>query len=103
MIDFEKYHSNICDELNDMYCKKNRDYGNSVHETYLKYGMTSFLVRMEDKLNRIKTLTEGDKQYVEDEKVQDSLKDLANYAILALMEYETEAKKGGIANATTDC
>lgn len=94
MIDFEKYHSDICDELNDMYCKKNRDYGNSVHETYLKYGMTSFLVRMEDKLNRIKTLTEGGKQYVNDEKVEDSLKDLANYAILALMEYAIEPKKG---------
>lgn len=103
MIDFEKYHSDICDELNDMYCKKNRDYGNSVHETYLKYGMTSFLVRMEDKLNRVKTLTEGNKQYIEDEKVQDSLKDLANYAILALMEYETEAKKGGIDYVTTNC
>ena len=93
MIDLEKFHSDICDELNDMYCKKNRDYGNSVRETYLKYGMTSFLVRMEDKLNRVKTLTEGDRRFVDDERVEDSLKDLANYAILALMEYELNNKR----------
>lgn len=80
----------ITNEMADLYERKNSDYGDSVHDTYVKYGPVSFLVRMEDKINRVKTLTD-DKYWqaqVKDEKVRDSLIDLANYAILMVMEME---------------
>ena len=45
-------HKELIDYLHNLYITKNNDYDNSVHDTYEKYGLTSFLVRLEDKLNR---------------------------------------------------
>lgn len=82
---------NITEEMVELYTKKNSDYGDSVHDTYVKYGPVSFLVRMEDKINRVRKLTETDySSKVTDEKVRDSLIDLANYAIIMILEMERE-------------
>ena len=85
-----EYHKMICDYIHNLYVEKNHDYGDSVHDTYTKYGLVSFLVRMEDKLNRVRTLDRiSCKQQdakVFDEKIDDTLLDLANYAILAYIE-----------------
>ena len=78
-------HKDILDNLHKLYISKNNDYGNSVHDTYKKYGLISFLVRIEDKLNRARTLTTREAAVVE-EKIEDTLLDMANYAILAVME-----------------
>lgn len=78
-------HDKMLKNMHDLYIAKNHDYGNSVHDTYEKYGLTSFLVRIEDKLNRARTLNKTDAQ-VNDEKIEDTLMDMANYAILAVME-----------------
>ena len=83
-------HKNIIDSLHDIYIAKNADYGDSVHLTYEKYGLTSFLVRMEDKINRVKTLDEKKEYKFVDEKIEDTLLDVANYAILALIEIRSE-------------
>ena len=72
----------------ELYKNKNADYGSSVNDTYQKYGMVSYLVRMEDKLNRARTLTQRQTQNVADEKLRDTLIDLANYTILAIMELD---------------
>ena len=80
-------HKEICNYLNNLYAKKNHDYGDSVHDTFLKYGLTSFLVRMEDKLNRARTLSTKD-ALVNDEKIRDTLLDLANYAIISVIELD---------------
>lgn len=78
-------HKKMLDDMHNLYITKNHDYGNSVHDTYEKYGLTSFLVRIEDKLNRARTLSKNDAK-VNDEKIEDTLMDMANYAILAVME-----------------
>lgn len=80
-------HKEFCDYLNNLYIEKNHDYGDSVHDTFIKYGLTSFLVRMEDKLNRARTLNQKDAK-VNDEKITDTLLDLANYAIISVIELE---------------
>lgn len=80
-----KEHKKIINKMHDLYIKKNADYGDSVSVTYKKYGDVSFLVRMEDKLNRLHSLTQN-KQQVADEKMEDTLIDLANYCILMLIE-----------------
>ena len=82
-------HEQLCEYLNDLYAKKNHDYGDSVHDTYVKYGLTSFLVRMEDKLNRARTLSQNE-ALVNDEKLTDTLLDLANYAIISVIELNAE-------------
>lgn len=79
-------HQSICSAIHDLYITKNLDYGDSVSETYNKYGMISFIVRMEDKLNRVYSITQKGDQKVIDESLEDTLLDLANYAILAAIE-----------------
>ena len=80
------------DKMKDLYLKKNHDYGDSVSKTFDEYGLTSFLVRMDDKMNRIKTLNKIQDAAVRGEKIEDTLLDLANYAILALTEIEFRKK-----------
>jgi hypothetical protein len=84
-------HQELIDYLHDLYIRKNTDYGDSVHDTYTKYGLTSFLVRIEDKLNRARTLS-SKRALVDDEKIEDTLLDMANYAILAVIELRGDKK-----------
>lgn len=86
-------HKEICNYLNNLYAKKNHDYGDSVHHTFLKYGLTSFLVRIEDKLNRARTLSQKE-TLVNDEKITDTLLDLANYAIISVIELNKFNEEG---------
>lgn len=76
------------DKMKDLYIRKNHDYGDSVSKTFDEYGLVSFLVRMDDKMNRIKTLNKIQDAAVKGEKIEDTLLDLANYAVLALTEIE---------------
>lgn len=99
-------HKKLLDDMHDLYIKKNADYGNSVHDTYEKYGLVSFLVRMEDKLNRVRNLNKDNVKIsdakVQDEKIEDTLMDLANYAILAIMELKREKSFFKTENVTYD-
>ena len=89
----EDLFKNITDTMFNLYKAKNSDYGNSVHRTYEEFGLTSYLVRLSDKLNRAKTLSKKE-ALVQDEKIQDTLLDLANYSILALIELEKDKGEG---------
>lgn len=80
-------HSNICNELNDIYKRKNSDYNDSFGKSFKEYGMAMSCIRLEDKLNRLKALTvHNKKQSVNDESIEDTLLDLANYAIMTVIE-----------------
>ena len=82
-------HEEICDELNALYAKKNRDYGDSFHLSYLEEGLAMCRIRLGDKLNRFKQLSKNpDSQAVNDESIRDTLIDLANYAIMTIIEME---------------
>lgn len=82
-----QYHRDICQKIHDLYEAKNNDYGDSVNDTFNKFGIDAFLVRMYDKLNRVYTLTRTQAEAkVNDEKIEDTLLDLANYAIITLVE-----------------
>ena len=83
-------HSQICGELNSLYAKKNHDYGDSFHLSYKEEGMAMARIRLGDKLNRFKSLSRNNKQAVKDESMRDTLIDLANYAIMTIMEMEYE-------------
>lgn len=83
-------HAAICDELKDLYMRKNTDYGDSFHKTYLEEGMAMSRIRLTDKLERFKRLTRSGEQNVKDESVRDTLIDLANYAIMTIVEMERE-------------
>lgn len=86
-------HKAICDELNQLYARKNHDYGDSFHQTFVEEGLAMTRIRLGDKLSRFKTLskliaTDGGQQQVTDESIRDTLMDLANYAIMTILEME---------------
>lgn len=78
------------DCMTSIFAEKRADYGPSTEETFRKFGPVSFLVRMHDKLNRLDNLfVKGDTvRKVRDESVRDTLMDLANYCIIALIEID---------------
>ena len=89
-------HMELCKQLNDIYTKKNHDYGDSFHATYLEEGMAMPRIRLSDKLNRFKSLTKStDAALVNDESVRDTLMDLANYALMTVLELDEEANVNG--------
>ena len=82
-------HKQICMELNALYARKNHDYGDSFHQTFVEEGMAMPRIRLGDKFNRFKTLSRKlDSQRVTDESLKDTLLDLANYAIMTVLEME---------------
>ena len=84
-------HGKMCDFIKNLYKTKNADYGDSMHPLYEEYGLTSFLVLFGIKIQRIKTLMQKtDANY---ESLEDSLMDLANYALIALTEIKAEKNK----------
>lgn len=85
--EFEK----ITKQMYDTYVKKNADYGSSFDELYDEYGMTSVLIRLKDKYNRVKSLSFKEAQ-VTDESIEDTLLDLANYAILTVIKRRQNKK-----------
>ena len=89
MTKIEKHHQ-ICDELNSLYAKKNHDYGDSFHLSFVEEGMAMSRIRLGDKFNRFKTLSRNKTQEVNDESIRDTLIDLANYAIMTILEMENE-------------
>lgn len=78
----EKDKEHIMQENRDLFLKKNHDYGNSFQD----YGLIGILVRLNDKINRLMSLYETKTQtQVNDEKIQDTIDDLYNYAVIGLM------------------
>lgn len=78
----------IVDEMAETYEKKQCDYGDSFGISVRKYGKISALTRLSDKFNRVENLVLKGIQSVDDEKLSDTLLDLANYSIMLLMEIE---------------
>lgn len=87
-------HMEICKALNALYERKNHDYGDSFHVTFLEEGMAMPRIRLDDKFSRFKTLSRQGDRKVNDESIKDTLLDLANYAIMTVMEMD-EAGGGG--------
>jgi len=82
-------HLDICEQLTLMYVNKNADYGDSFGDTFNKLGMVSAVTRITDKTNRLQSLCVN-QQKVKDESIKDTLMDLANYAIMTLIELEED-------------
>ena len=74
----------IIDELGNLLISKQRDYGPGNINNAYGGPMNGLLVRMGDKFERLKNLF-AFKQSPEHEPIEDSFKDMANYAIIALM------------------
>lgn len=85
MVNQEEKFREILTELSELYHKKNHDYGDSFRKSLQEFGTVAAVVRMSDKMERLKTLTKWDKE-VTSESFRDTVIDLANYAIMLAME-----------------
>ena len=83
----------ITEEMNALYERKNHDYGNSFSETFRKLGIISAATRMLDKMNRIVSLVTKDQQRVNDESLRDTLIDIANYAVMTIIEIDKKKER----------
>lgn len=76
----------IANELADLYEKKNSNYGDSFGQLYKTLGPISGLVPLHNKLDRATNLIKGDTNHFES--IEDTLRDLASYTIMNLIEME---------------
>ena len=85
-------HSEILDRLHLIWVKKNAKYGDSATATYKKFGLLSYVIRINDKFMRFQSLVKNpdSAEDDDDESITDTLLDMANYAIMAVMDIETE-------------
>lgn len=86
-------HKDICESMTDIYKRKNHDYGDSFAKVR-EVVHNSVLVRLMDKLERLKTLmSNGEHPEVIDEGIDDTLMDMANYCIMELIERQIDRQK----------
>ena len=84
--------SSILKEMQELYDRKNHDYGNSFSETIQEFGFTPAVARINDKLKRVKQMVKGEQMQV-DESMRDNLIDIANYCVLTIIEIDKQNKK----------
>ena len=65
--------------------QKNHDYGNSFEQSLNDEGIAASRIRLRDKWNRFVQLSRGRNAQVNEESIQDTLLDMANYAIMTIM------------------
>ena len=89
---FKDYTNHLAKTLQE----KNNAYGDSFTKSVDKYGLSVIGVRLSDKYNRIEHLITHNELKENDESLEDTLLDMAGYAILGLKylkEHENEFKK----------
>ncbi len=74
----------IHNEALELFTKKNVDYG----DAFAKYGTIGVLMRIEDKLQRLMSITTNGVNLINDEGMRDTLIDLHNYSAMALMLFD---------------
>ena len=83
----------IANDLGELYEKKNAAYGNSFGETYKRLGIISAVTRISDKYNRLCNIAINPDIDNLGESLEDTLKDLASYAIMTLIELNNDTRR----------
>lgn len=93
-----KSFDDFCKYIMDLHHRKNTDYGNAFHELYKKFGALNYVYpRLYEKLSRVESLLRNKKDaktsdcaLVADEKISDTLLDIATYCIMTVEEMQYE-------------
>lgn len=83
------FHETIV-EMEKLYQLKNSNYGNSFSKLYQDLGPIAGLVPLHNKLDRLTNLIKGGQNNFES--IEDTLIDLANYAIMNLIELKDKGE-----------
>jgi hypothetical protein len=98
-LDYNQPFNKIVFDMANLYQKKNQDYGNAFGQLFSEYGMNYSIMHLHEKLNRIKSVHKNNN--TNNESIKDSLIDLANYAVMTLVELinqENEIKSKPLKN-----
>ena len=90
--EFDTFES-VLDEMKELHAKKDKDYGSAFHKSFEEFGVTAGVVRLNDKMERVKSLVKNGKAEVKEEGLLDSLEDMACYAVMLYVELKN--KKNG--------
>lgn len=71
----------VQDEGLELFRRKNQDYG----DAFAEYGPVGVIMRMNDKIRRLMSITKSGVSLVNDEGIRDTLIDLHNYSAMAIM------------------
>lgn len=88
-IEYDTFES-VLDEMKELHAKKNKDYGDAFHKSFEEFGVTAGVVRLNDKMERVKSLVKNGKAEVKDESLMDTLKDMASYAVMLYVELKNK-------------
>ena len=84
--DLYDLHTKTCAAALDLMRAKNEDYAVATdpYRNFRQFGRYGILVRLSDKLSRLRTFEERGVLSVKDESIEDTVRDVINYAILYL-------------------
>lgn len=109
--EYLQYHKNMCDKMQSITKSKNHDYAGFCNDAFANFklvelcGIASveqgFLTRISDKLSRINSFIKQSVLNVKDESIEDTLLDLANYAIL-MAGYIKDKKRQFVTNVLSE-
>ncbi len=89
----EIIHKEVCVVLTELYKQKDEEYGGSYAKIRQEYPDT-ICVRLQGKVNRLKSLmAENQDNSVPEEKIESKLMDIANYAIMEIVERRIEREQ----------
>lgn len=80
----------ILEQMSDVHRRKNADYGDAAYEGYKEFGIQYYIIQLHNKLKRLKSLTKKGYEPQVAESIEDTLLDMANYAVLALEALKRE-------------
>lgn len=91
-------------EKQKVYDAKNADYGDAFVKVRREYPM-AIIIRLMDKLERLKTLYAGNEAQVSEETIEDTLLDMSNYAEMEIIERRVDRlkKREGMCRDEEDC
>ena len=87
----------ITEEMVKLYEVKNKNYGNSFDKSLDEDGLLVSKIRLGDKLGRFSSLLKANSIGTKDESIEDTLIDLANYAVMTL-KWMRNKKQNSIAS-----
>ena len=87
-----EHFNKIATELGELYEVKDRAYGSSFADTYKKLGLISAVTRISDKFNRLCNIATNPDIDNLGESLEDTLRDMASYCIMTVMELENSRK-----------
>jgi hypothetical protein len=80
------FHEEVCAKAREIMAAKNHDYASDADpfRNFRTFGRYGILVRLSDKLARLRSFEEQGSLQVADEKIADTVLDIINYAVLYL-------------------